>query len=73
MNGQFSFSHRLGLPLISAWLQGEAVYAARHNADWADAVSIAENHKAHLMAAVLPLGMAPLEAGKGYVKLLLPN
>ena len=39
-------------------------------ADWADAVSIAENHKAHLMAAVLPLGMAPLEAGKVYVKLL---
>ncbi len=50
--------------------EGEAVYAARHNADWADAVSIAENHKAHLMVAVLPLGMAPLEAGKVYVKLL---
>ena len=49
---------------------GEAERFAKNNTSWPDAVRIAATHAAHLMVAVLPRDMAPVEAGKTYVKLI---
>lgn len=49
---------------------GEAERFAKNNDSWKEAVSVAANHEAHLMVAVLPRDMAPVEAGKVYVKIM---
>lgn len=49
---------------------GEAERFAKNNTSWPDALRIAATHAAHLMVAVLPSDLAPVEAGKTYVKLI---
>lgn len=49
---------------------GEAVVNARTNYAWEDAVSVAEHHQAHILAAVLPRDSDVLDAGLLSVKLL---
>ena len=49
---------------------GEASRSAAGNTEWPAATEVAAQHKAHLMIAVLPSDMAPLEAGKTYVKII---
>lgn len=49
---------------------GEAVVNARTNYTWKDAVSVAESHQAHILAAVLPRDSEVLDAGLLSVKLL---
>lgn len=50
--------------------EGEAERFAANNCFWPGAVEAAASHRAHLMVAVLPRDMEPLEAGKTYVKLI---
>lgn len=50
--------------------EGEAERFAKNNYFWPDASRVAANHVAHLMIAVLPRDMAPVEAGKTYVKIM---
>lgn len=49
---------------------GEAERIAQNNARWPEAVAVTGRHVAHLMVAVLPQKLAPLEAGKAYVKVV---
>lgn len=49
---------------------GEAERFAKNNYLWPDASRVAAGHVAHLMIAVLPRDMAPVEAGKTYVKIM---
>lgn len=49
---------------------GEAERFAAGNYDWPDAVKVTKQHVAHLMVAVLPRELTPLEAGKTYVKII---
>ena len=37
---------------------------------WPEAVEITKTHKAHLLVAVLPRELTPVEAGKLYVKVV---
>ncbi len=50
--------------------EGEAERFAKNNYFWTDASRVAASHVAHLMIAVLPRDMAPVEAGKTYVKIM---
>ena len=47
----------------------EAVKNAKNNFTWPEAVEIAENHKAHLIVAVLKRNQKPIDAATLYVKL----
>ena len=49
---------------------GEAERFAASNYLWKDAVEVTKQHVAHLMVAVLPHVMTPMEAGKTYVKII---
>lgn len=49
---------------------GEAERFAAKNTQWPGAVQAAQEHKAHLMVAVLPREILPVEAGKIYVQIL---
>ena len=49
---------------------GEAERYAASNYFWPEAVAVTKRHAAHLMIAVLPREMEPLEAGKTYVKVI---
>ena len=49
---------------------GEAEHFAKNNYFWPEASQVTAGHVAHLMVAVLPRDMAPVEAGKTYVKLM---
>lgn len=49
---------------------GEAERYAASNYFWPEAVAVTKRHVAHLMIAVLPRDMAPVEAGKTYVKVI---
>lgn len=48
----------------------EAEYFAGTNYMWPEAVEITKTHKAHLLVAVLPRELPPVEAGKLYVKVV---
>lgn len=49
---------------------GEAERFAKNNYMWAGASEAAAKHVAHLMVAVMPRDMEPVEAGKTYVKIM---
>ena len=49
---------------------GEAERFAKNSYFWPEASQVAAGHVAHLMIAVLPRDMAPVEAGKTYVKIM---
>lgn len=49
---------------------GEAERYAGNNGLWPEAAAVARRHVAHLMIAVLPRELAPLEAGNVYVKVI---
>ena len=48
----------------------EAEYFAETNYMWSEAVEVTKTHKAHLLVAVLPRELPPVEAGKLYVKVV---
>lgn len=50
--------------------EGEAERFAANNYLWPEAVEVTRQHTAHLMVAVMPRELAPLEAGKTYVKII---
>lgn len=49
---------------------GEAEYFAGTNYMWNDAVKVTKKHEAHVLVAVIPHDMSPVEAGKLYVKVV---
>ena len=50
--------------------EGEAERFAKNSYFWPGAAQAAAGHAAHLMIAVLPRDMAPVEAGKTYVRIM---
>lgn len=48
----------------------EAEHFAKNNYFWPEASQVTASHVAHLMVAVLPRDMAPVEAGKTYIKIM---
>lgn len=50
--------------------EGEAEYFAETNYMWPEAVEVTKTHEAHVLVAILPGGLSPVEAGKLYVKVV---
>lgn len=50
--------------------ENEAERYAETNYMWQDAVEVTKTHQAHILVAVLPHGLTPVEAGKLYVKVV---
>lgn len=50
--------------------ENEAERYAETNYMWQDAVEVTKTHQAHILVAVLPHGLTPIEAGKLYVKVV---